>query len=40
MGGGTFEVGEGATAYDALVATGASVGGSGSYVSSVNGLAE
>lgn len=30
----------GASAYDALVATGVSVGGSGSYVTSINGLAE
>lgn len=40
MASGTWTLEEGATAYDALQATGLSLGGSASYVSSVDGLAE
>lgn len=40
MASGTLELPEGATAYDALAATGLSLEGSASYVSAVNGLAE
>lgn len=36
----TVTLNEGATVYDALLAAGMSPGGSGSYVSSINGLAE
>lgn len=36
----TLKLPEGATAYDALAATGLSLEGSSSYVSAVNGLAE
>lgn len=36
----TVTLPDGSSAYDALVNTGVSVGGSGSYVSSINGLAE
>lgn len=36
----TVSLSPGASAYDALVATGVSVGGSSSYVTSINGLAE
>lgn len=40
LGGGTVTLNQGASVYDALVATGASVGGSSSYVRSIGGLAE
>lgn len=40
LGGGTVTLNQGASVYDALCATGASVGGSSSYVSSIGGLAE
>ena len=40
LGGGTVTLNQGASVYDALCATGASVGGSSGYVSSIGGLAE
>ena len=40
MASGTMELPTGASAYDALARTGLSLGGSSSYVSSINGLAE
>lgn len=40
LGGGTVELREGASVYDALCATGVAVGGSSSYVSSIGGLSE
>lgn len=40
MASGTLELPAGATAYDALTATGLSLKGSASYVSAVDGLAE
>lgn len=40
MASGTWALSEGATAYEALQATGLSLGGSASYVSSIDGLAE
>lgn len=40
LGGGTVTLNQGASVYDALCATGMSVGGSSGYVSSIGGLAE
>ena len=40
LGGGTVTLNQGASVYDALCATGVSVGGSSGYVSSIGGLAE
>ena len=40
MASGALELPKGATAYDALAATGLSLEGSSSYVSAINGLAE
>ncbi len=40
MGGGTVTLSEGSSVYDALCALGVSVGGSSSYVSSINGLSQ